>query len=75
MTTNRPQANNLLRRDVRFLGTYWRSARSSGRNELLETVEKIREMSKSLRAEFMPELYEEFKQTIDALELRKFVIR
>ncbi|MFC4812782.1 phosphoenolpyruvate carboxylase [Paenibacillus sp. GCM10023250] len=68
MTTNRPQANNLLRRDVRFLGNILGDVLvHQGGHELLETVEKIREMSKTLRAEFLPELDEEFKQVIDAL--------
>ncbi|SFJ92051.1 Phosphoenolpyruvate carboxylase, type 1 [Paenibacillus sp. UNC496MF] len=68
MTTNRPQANNLLRRDVRFLGNILGDVLvHQGGHELLETVEKIREMSKTLRAEFLPELDEAFKQVIDAL--------
>ncbi|WP_407945085.1 phosphoenolpyruvate carboxylase [Paenibacillus glycinis] len=68
MTTNRPQANNLLRRDVRFLGNILGDVLvHQGGHELLETVEKIREMSKTLRAEFLPELDEEFKHVIDAL--------
>lgn len=68
MITNRPQANNLLRRDVRFLGNILGDVLvHQGGQELLETVEKIREMSKSLRVEFLPELDEEFKTVIDAL--------
>ncbi|AZN38389.1 phosphoenolpyruvate carboxylase [Paenibacillus albus] len=77
-TTNRPQSNNLLRRDVRFLGNILGDVLvHQGGHELLENVEKIREMSKTLRAEFLPELYEEFKQVIDALnpETRHQVIR
>ncbi|SEO72079.1 phosphoenolpyruvate carboxylase [Paenibacillus sp. OV219] len=77
-TTNRPQSNNLLRRDVRFLGNILGDVLvHQGGHELLENVEKIREMSKALRAEFLPELYEEFKQVIDALnpETRHQVIR
>jgi phosphoenolpyruvate carboxylase len=48
-----------------------------GGRELLDIVEKIREMSKALRAEFVPELYEEFKSTISRLspEVRHQVIR
>ncbi|REE81059.1 phosphoenolpyruvate carboxylase type 1 [Paenibacillus taihuensis] len=77
-TTNRPQSNNLLRRDVRFLGNILGDVLvHQGGHALLENVEKIREMSKALRAEFLPELYEEFKQVICALnpETRHQVIR
>lgn len=78
IATNRSQSNNLLRRDVRFLGNILGDVLvHQGGHELLEKVEKIREMSKTLRAEFLPELDEEFKQDIDALspENRHQVIR
>lgn len=70
--------NNLLRRDVRFLGHILGEVLvHEGGNELLDIVEKIREMSKSLRAQFVPEIYEEFKNTIRNLEpgVRHHVIR
>ncbi|MFC5450991.1 phosphoenolpyruvate carboxylase [Paenibacillus aestuarii] len=70
--------NNLLRRDVRFLGHILGEVLvHQGGNELLDVVEKIREMSKSLRAHYVPEIYEEFKATITALdpEIRHHVIR
>ncbi|MBP3966559.1 phosphoenolpyruvate carboxylase [Paenibacillus lignilyticus] len=78
VTTTRPQSNNLLRRDVRFLGNILGDVLvHQGGHELLENVEKIREMSKALRAQFLPELYEEFTAVIDALnpETRHQVIR
>ena len=57
-------ANNLLRRDVRFLGHILGEVLvQQGGNELLDVVEKIREMSKSLRAHYVLEIYEEFKKT------------
>jgi len=48
-----------------------------GGSELFNIVEKIREMSKTLRAGFVPEIYEEFKITIATrrLRLRRSVIR
>jgi phosphoenolpyruvate carboxylase len=70
--------NNLLRRDVRFLGHILGEVLvNEGGEELLNTVEKIRELSKSLRAQFVPEIYEEFKNTIRNLEpgVRHNVIR
>ncbi|GGG07442.1 phosphoenolpyruvate carboxylase [Paenibacillus abyssi] len=77
-TANRSQPSNLLRRDVRFLGNILGEVlvHQSG-DELLEIVEKIREMSKTLRAEYLPELYEEFKKVIVSLspENRHQVIR
>ncbi|SDX93513.1 phosphoenolpyruvate carboxylase [Paenibacillus sp. CF384] len=78
VTSTRPQSNNLLRRDVRFLGNILGDVLvHQGGHELLENVEKIREMSKALRAQFLPELYEEFTAVIDALnpETRHQVIR
>ncbi|MCD1260392.1 phosphoenolpyruvate carboxylase [Paenibacillus athensensis] len=70
--------NNLLRRDVRFLGHILGEVLvHQGGHELLDVVEKIREMSKSLRAHFVPEIYDEFKKTISLLapEIRHQVIR
>ncbi len=67
VTANRPQPSNLLRRDVRFLGNILGEVLvHQGGKELLEIVEKIREMSKTLRAEFLPELYDEFKKVTEA---------
>ncbi|SEC17342.1 phosphoenolpyruvate carboxylase [Paenibacillus sp. GP183] len=71
-------ANNLLRRDVRFLGQILGEVLvHQGGQDLLDVVEKIREMSKSLRAHYVPEIYEEFKHTIRSLdpEIRHQVIR
>ncbi|WP_127531601.1 phosphoenolpyruvate carboxylase [Paenibacillus kobensis] len=77
-TANKASTNHLLRRDVRFLGNILGEVLvHQGGEELLEIVEKIREMSKSLRAEYSPELYEEFKSTVAGLnpEIRHQVIR
>jgi phosphoenolpyruvate carboxylase len=61
-------ANQLLRRDVRFLGNILGEVLvHQGGKELLEVVEKIREMSKSLRADYSSELYNEFKAAITSL--------
>ncbi|MFD2610813.1 phosphoenolpyruvate carboxylase [Paenibacillus gansuensis] len=69
VVTNKNQPNNLLRRDVRFLGNILGEVLvHQGGTELLDIVEKIREMSKSLRANFVPSLFEEFKNTIRGLE-------
>lgn len=71
-------SNSLLHRDVRYLGHILGEVLvHQGGNELLNIVEKIREMSKSLRANYIPELFEEFKQTITTLEpeIRHQVIR
>lgn len=70
--------NNLLRRDVRFLGHILGEVLvHQGGNDLLDVVEKIREMSKSLRATYVIEIYDDFKQTISSLdpEIRHQVIR
>ncbi|MCZ8515844.1 phosphoenolpyruvate carboxylase [Paenibacillus filicis] len=71
-------SNNLLRRDVRFLGHILGEVLvHQGGNGLLTIVEQIREMSKTLRAGFTPELFAEFKSTINNLapEIRHQVIR
>ncbi|MCR8636624.1 phosphoenolpyruvate carboxylase [Paenibacillus radicis (ex Xue et al. 2023)] len=75
---NKNTSNNLLRRDVRFLGHILGEVLvHQGGNELLVIVEKIREMSKNLRDQYAPELYDEFKETIISLvpEKRHQVIR
>lgn len=78
VTTSKSNSNNLLRRDVRFLGNILGEVLvHQGGNELLEIVEKIRETSKSLRSVFLPEVYAEFKDMIDTLkpDTRHQVIR
>ncbi|GAC43590.1 phosphoenolpyruvate carboxylase [Paenibacillus popilliae] len=78
LTASKVNSNNLLRRDVRFLGNILGEVLvHQGGNELLDIVEKIREISKSLRAVFLPEIYEEFKQLINTLnpDIRHQVIR
>lgn len=75
---NKNSSNNLLRRDVRFLGHILGEVLvQQGGNGLLAIVEQIREMSKTLRAGFTPELFAEFKNTINTLapEIRHQVIR
>lgn len=78
VTANKGSSNNLLRRDVRFLGNILGEVlvHHSGQ-ELLDKVEKIRELSKSLRAIYLPDLHEEFKREIDSLDpdIRHQVIR
>lgn len=74
----RASSHQLLRRDVRFLGNILGEVLVHvGGWELLEHVEKIREMSKALRAEFLPELNKEFVCAIHALQpnVRYQVIR
>ena len=71
-------SNSLLRKDVKFLGTILGEILiSQAGHELFRTVEKIREMSKSLRASFDPELFKSLKETIRLLkpETRYQVIR
>lgn len=75
---NKNTSNNLLRRDVRFLGHILGEVlMHQGGEELFGMVERIREMSKSLRAQYSPEMFAEFKQTIKSLapEIRHQVIR
>ena len=68
-TVSKSNSNNLLRRDVRFLGNILGEVLvHQGGNELLEIVEKIRETSKSLRSLFLPELHTEFKELISSLD-------
>ncbi|MFP4974052.1 phosphoenolpyruvate carboxylase [Paenibacillus sp. CN-4] len=68
-TVSKSNSNNLLRRDVRFLGNILGEVLvHQGGNELLEIVEKIRETSKSLRSLYLPELHNEFKTLINSLE-------
>ncbi|MCZ8523401.1 MULTISPECIES: phosphoenolpyruvate carboxylase [Paenibacillus] len=71
-------SNNLLRRDVRFLGHILGEVLvHQGGNALFTVVEKIREMSKTLRADYTPEMYAELKETVTGLapEIRHQVIR
>jgi len=70
--------HQLLRRDVRFLGNILGDVLvHQGGNELLGIVERIREMSKTLRATYIPEIYEEFKSIVGTLDpqVRRQVIR
>ncbi|WP_054955391.1 phosphoenolpyruvate carboxylase [Paenibacillus dakarensis] len=76
--TAKSNSNNLLRRDVRFLGNILGEVLvHQGGNELLDIVEKIRETSKSLRSVFLPELFADFKRMVSTLEpdIRHQVIR
>ncbi|WP_128895264.1 phosphoenolpyruvate carboxylase [Longirhabdus pacifica] len=76
---NRNESVNLLRRDVRFLATILGKVLvHQGGKELLNTVEKIREMSKSLRSDYKVELFMQIKDEVSALghtPLRRQVIR
>ena len=77
-TAERSLSNHLLRRDVRFLGNILGEVlQYQGGRELLDRVEKIREMSKELRAAYSPELFREFMDTIKGLtpDIRHQVIR
>ena len=78
IASQRSPSNHLLRRDVRFLGNILGEVLvHQGGRELLEHVEKIREMSKALRAEYLPEMYDGFMSTVKNLEpeIRHQVIR
>lgn len=69
INAGRSATNNLLRRDIRFLGNILGEVLvHQGGNELLHIVEQIRELSKSLRANFVPELFNELKTKINSLE-------
>ncbi len=76
--SQKQSSHHLLRRDVRFLGEILGQVLlHEGGKELLDIVEKIREMSKSLRLEFNSDVYVEFKQIIKNLSpaIRHQVIR
>jgi len=76
--SSRPQVSSQLRRDVRYLGNILGEVLvHQGGQRLLEVVERIREMSKTLRASFDPKLHEEFKKLVESLdpEIRHQVIR
>lgn len=78
VTGSKSNSNNLLRRDVRFLGNILGEVLvHQGGNELLDIVEKIRETSKSLRSVFLPDLFADFKEIIETLkpDTRHQVIR
>ncbi|WP_066317628.1 phosphoenolpyruvate carboxylase [Bacillus sp. FJAT-29814] len=67
-----------LRRDVKLLGNMLGEIlKNHGGDELFDTVEKIRHMTKSLRTHFDHEIYSELKQEIASLSvpMRKQVIR
>ncbi|MDF2922761.1 MAG: phosphoenolpyruvate carboxylase [Paenibacillaceae bacterium] len=71
-------SNNLLRRDIRFLANILGEVLvHQGGEELLNIVEKIREMSKSMRASFEPDIYKDYISTIHTLSpvIRHRVIR
>ncbi|MBA4496038.1 phosphoenolpyruvate carboxylase [Paenactinomyces guangxiensis] len=67
-----------LRRDVKFLGHILGDVLvMQGGKELLDHVEKIRELTKQLRTSFQPELLKRCKEEIEQLspEMRQDVIR
>lgn len=71
-------SHQLLRRDVRFLGSILGEVLiNQGGQELYNLVEQIREMSKTLRASSEPALFQDFKNIIRSLnpEDRHNVIR
>ncbi len=75
---NKSSANHLLRRDVRFLGTILGDVLvHQGGTELLNVVEKIRELSKSTRSQHNESMIQEFKETVKTLspDMRTQVIR
>jgi phosphoenolpyruvate carboxylase len=75
---NKQTTTSLLRRDVRFLGHILGEVLvHQGGQGLFNMVEQIREMSKTLRASFIPELFEELKSTVKNLDpdIRHQVIR
>ena len=77
-TFNEEYGHELLRRDIRLLGDLLGEViRDIEGQEVLDTIEKIRILSKELRVEFSPEKHEEFKQVIMALDVRtrRHVIR
>src|SRR5690625_1322219 len=70
--------NALLRKDVRMLGNILGEVLVlNGGKELLDKVEKIREMTKSIRSQFDQETYHTLKKEISSLKppMRKQVIR
>src|SRR5690606_34420662 len=76
--TNKGSSANSLRRDVRFLGEILVEVlQQQGGKSLFDTVERIREMSKSLRANYSESEVEEFIITIRGLkpDVRHQVIR
>jgi len=78
MLANSSSGSSPLRRDVRYLATVLGEVLvHQGGKELLDIVEKIREMSKSLRANSDETQFDEFKETIRSLnpEIRHQVIR
>ena len=71
-------SNNLLRRDIRFLANILGEVLvGQGGEELLNVVEKIREMSKSMRLAYDSDIYKEYMSTIHSLSpvIRHQVIR
>ena len=70
--------NELLRRDIRLLGNMLGEVLVNQESkELVDTVERIRKMAKSLRENYSDELHESLKEEVAALDgpARKQVIR